>query len=65
MKQYIVTVINHNHLGMWQTTDSVYCCRSGEEEQFLKKIKKILELNGRDYAIRDVDIPKILMARKD
>lgn len=63
MKQFIVTEINKNNIGEWQTTDSVYY--SNDREDFLKKIKRSFQLNGRDYVVREIDQKKILISNRD
>lgn len=61
----MLTVINQNHVGIWQTTDTAAYCAVGEEEEFLAKIKRSFELNGRTYVVREIDETKLLLARKD
>ena len=63
MKRIVVSEINKSYVGEWQVTDKIYIIN--DVEKFKLQIKKRFELNGRDYTIREVDMPKLLFSKKE
>ena len=58
----LITEINQNFDGIWQTTFHSY---SGDKEEILKKVSRAFLLNGYIYMVSDKDEHKFLKPKEE